>query len=351
MKDICIVVCALVVSASSTLGDVKFLRGPLTEAVTRAHAEGKPVMIDFITDWCMWCDTLDHNTYADARVAAFINESVVPIKVDAEKGEGIAVAKKYGVSGYPTILLISASGEEIDRIVGYVPPEPFLKSLTDYVKGVNTLAQLKADVQKNPSNARMRYALAAKYGARNDALQAAEHYAKLLELDPANALGHNDEAEYVLALKAMRENQSMEPVGAFAEKYPGSPLAKNALMMLVVNATRTGDAELAKKSFEHYTAKYPQDAMMMNNYAWECAERKMNLDQAAGASRKAVDLATTDNERATYLDTEAAVEFARGKKAEAVVLEEQALLLLKDAPAKERKGYEEALAKFRGGTK
>ncbi|HUI63959.1 MAG TPA: thioredoxin family protein [Bacteroidota bacterium] len=351
MKHLLFALCTLALCASSSLGDIKFLHGPLSEAVNRAQAEKKPVMIDFITDWCMWCDTLDRNTYTNARVAAFVSENVVPIKIDAEKGEGISIAKKYTVSGYPTILLINTDGEEIDRIVGYQPPEPFLKSLTDYVHGVNTLSQLKVDVQKNPSDARARYMLAAKYGARNDVEQAAEHYAKLLDLDKSNTLGHNDEAEYVLALRAMRQKQSMDPVEAFADKYPDSPLAKNAMMMLLVNATRTGDAEGAKHSFERYAAKYPSDAATMNNYAWECAQRKMNLEQAEAASGKAVSLASSGNERATYLDTEAAVKFAMGKRADAVRLESEALQLVKDAPAKDRKPYEEALARFKGASK
>lgn len=351
MKHLLFALCTLAVCSSSALADIKFLRGPLSEAVTRAQAEKKPVMIDFITDWCMWCDTLDRNTYTNAKVAAFVSDNVVPIKIDAEKGEGISLAKKYGVSGYPTILLIKSDGEEIDRIVGYAPPEPFLKSLNDYVHGVNTLSQLKTDVQKNPSDARVRYMLAAKYGARNDVEQAAEQYAKLLELDKTNALGHNDEAEYVLALRAMRQKQSMDPVAAFADKYPDSPLAKNAMMMLLINATRTGDAEGAKRTFERYATKFPSDAATMNNYAWECAQRKMNLEQAEAASGKAVGLASSGTERATYLDTEAAVKFAMGKSADAVKLETEAFELVKDAPAKDRKPYEEALAKYKGATK
>jgi thioredoxin-related protein len=331
--------------------EIKFLRGPLHEAVTRAQTEKKPVMIDFITDWCRWCDTLDARTYSDAGVADYINSAVVPIKIDAEKGEGIDIAKKYGVRAYPTILLITAEGEEIDRLLGYMPPEPFLKSVRDIVGGVNTLAQVRAAVEKNPTDPVAQYAAATKYAGRNDLASAADHYQKLLELDPTNALGHNEEAEFSIAINDLQSKKDPAPLSAFADKYPGSSKVRDALGTLVTLSLRNGDGDGAKKFFLRYTAKYPNDAMMMNNYAWTCAGKKLNLDHAAETARAAVALASTDGERAMFLDTQATVEYVRGNVKDAVALEEKALGLLKDAPPKERKEYEDTLAKFKAGGK
>ena len=109
--------------------DVKFLTGPFNDALARAGTEKKPIMIDFYTDWCRWCDTLDAKTYSDTQVSEFIAKNVVPYKIDAEKGEGIDLAKKYGVKAFPTILLIQSNGEEIDRLLGYMPPDKFLQTL------------------------------------------------------------------------------------------------------------------------------------------------------------------------------------------------------------------------------
>jgi tetratricopeptide (TPR) repeat protein len=197
----------------------------------------------------------------------------------------------------------------------------------------------------------VQYALAAKYAGRFDMKSAAEHYQKLLELDPTNALGHNEEAEYTLANNAMRAERSSTKMEAFVAKYPNSPMMRNALGTLVMSALKMKDAEAAKKYFAQYEAKYPDDAMMMNNYAWECAGAKINLDHAAEVSKKAVSLAKTDNERAMLLDTQATVEFERGNTKEAIALEEKALSYLKNATPKERKEYEASLEKFKSGKK
>jgi len=95
------------------------------QALSRAKDENKPILMDFYTDWCGWCKKLDAETYGDETVAAFLNESFICLKVNAE--EHADLAKEYEVLGYPTIVFLSPDGEEIGRIVGYEPPNKFLQ--------------------------------------------------------------------------------------------------------------------------------------------------------------------------------------------------------------------------------
>lgn len=332
------------------VAEIKFLRGSLSEATAQAEAERKPVMIDFITDWCRWCDTLDARTYSDQRVADFVNARIVSIKIDAEKDEGIDIAKKYGVNAYPTIVVIKANGEEIDRILGYVPAEPFLNTITDYAEGRNTIGTLQADLKKTPSDPALNYALATKYQDRNDAARAANHFQKVLDNDPSNTLRHNEEAQYAVALATFRSTKDPSRVLSFVERFPESQMIQQALTSIWRLYIEERDGENARKFFLQTMEKFPNDAGLMNNYAWNCAEQKINLDHAVDVAKKAVDLADTDGKRAGYIDTEATVEFARGSVKQAIVLEQQALDLLKDAPAKTRKPYEDSMAKFKAGT-
>jgi pentatricopeptide repeat protein len=53
--------------------------------------------------------------------------------LDAEK-EGKDVAKKYNVTGYPTILFLNTSGEVEGKIGGYMPPESFAPEMTKYIQ-------------------------------------------------------------------------------------------------------------------------------------------------------------------------------------------------------------------------
>jgi thioredoxin-related protein len=337
--------------ATTGQAEIKFLHGQLAEAIKKADTEKKPVMIDFITDWCRWCDTLDARTYSNANVAGYVNEHLVAIKIDAEKGEGIDIAKKYGVAAYPTILFIRSNGEEIDRILGYVQAEPFLKTATDYVNGVNTMSALLEQLQSKPSDGALHYALATKYADRNNSKSASEHFKKLIEFDPSNSLGHNEEAEYNVAVAAFKESKDPEPVEAFTIKYPKSEMVRSALYTLWRSYTKAKDGVNARKYFTQYIEKNPNDAGMMNNYAWGCAENGINLDHAAEVAKAAVDLTTKDADRASFLDTYATVEFTKGNTDKAIALEQQALDILKKVPDAKLTEYQKSMAKFKLGKK
>ena len=89
----------------------------------------KMVLLDFETDWWTWCDRLDNDTFSNKKIIDFANNHLISLKIDAEKGSGPMQKEKYRVRGYPTIIVLDNSGNELDRIVGYLPPEDFLKEL------------------------------------------------------------------------------------------------------------------------------------------------------------------------------------------------------------------------------
>jgi len=114
----------LIVMSAETESKVKWLYD-YDQALARAGDENKPILVDFYRDWCGWCKKLDAETYGNETVAAFLNESFICLKVDAE--EHVDLAEEYDVVGYPTILFLSPDGEEIGRIAGYKPPDKFLQ--------------------------------------------------------------------------------------------------------------------------------------------------------------------------------------------------------------------------------
>ncbi|HVP56859.1 MAG TPA: thioredoxin domain-containing protein [bacterium] len=92
-------------------------------ALKTAKDERRPVMIDFYTDWCGWCKRLDADTYVDKQVISASGDFVsLKINADAER----AIAARYNITGFPTILFIDSSGQEVYRVVGYQPPQAFL---------------------------------------------------------------------------------------------------------------------------------------------------------------------------------------------------------------------------------
>lgn len=96
------------------------------DALKSAKSQNKPIMVDFYTDWCGWCKKLDSDTYSDPKVRAAA-EKFICVKVDAEKES--ALANKYAVAGFPTIMFLDKDGKVISKITGYLPPDKFLANI------------------------------------------------------------------------------------------------------------------------------------------------------------------------------------------------------------------------------
>lgn len=138
-----IVVLAAVLVALAAAGGVFFLLKPFQssspaegsidwrydfhEALNLAQTEGKPVMVDFYADWCEWCRKLDAETYTDRRLAAFLEERFVTLKIDVDDRETLVLVDRYQIWELPTIVFLTPAGEEVGRIVGYRPPDEFYR--------------------------------------------------------------------------------------------------------------------------------------------------------------------------------------------------------------------------------
>lgn len=101
------------------------------EALKVAQATGKPLMIDFTAEWCAACHEMERYTYTDPRVVAAA-EGFVPVMLDCtEKGDPaiVALQKKYGVTGLPTVVFVMPDGRILGGTVGFVEADDFLPEM------------------------------------------------------------------------------------------------------------------------------------------------------------------------------------------------------------------------------
>lgn len=99
------------------------LRSPFERAVRQAADRKTLLLVDFTTEWCGWCRKLERDVYPDPAVSRQLSR-VVYVKLDAER-EGATLARRYGVSGFPTLIFLTPSGQIAGEIAGYLPATAF----------------------------------------------------------------------------------------------------------------------------------------------------------------------------------------------------------------------------------
>lgn len=97
-------------------------------ASAAAKQANRPILADFTgSDWCGWCIRLKKEVFDTPEFKAWATKNVVLLEVDfprkkaqkpSEKTRNQALAEKYGIEGYPTIVLMDAAGKELGRL-GY----------------------------------------------------------------------------------------------------------------------------------------------------------------------------------------------------------------------------------------
>ena len=97
---------------------IEFFHGTYAEAQVKAKEEGKQIFMDFYTSWCGPCKMMAKKYFTLESVGKEFNKKFICLKVDAEKGEGPELAKKYGVRAYPTLIFTDASGKELKKAIG-----------------------------------------------------------------------------------------------------------------------------------------------------------------------------------------------------------------------------------------
>jgi len=115
----------------------------LKVAQDRAYAENRLVLINFTgSDWCGWCIKLKSEVFNSSEFNAFAERHLMLVEVDFPKRKAISaqqravnkgLANKYGIQGYPTVVLLNAKGNEIGRL-GYMQggPAAFIKAIRQH---------------------------------------------------------------------------------------------------------------------------------------------------------------------------------------------------------------------------
>src|SRR5438067_13820048 len=68
-----------------------------------ALTKNRPLLLDFGTPQCFWCQRLDVTTFRDPQVVDVLNEQFIPLKVEAARDPRLTEALR--IQSYPTLVL------------------------------------------------------------------------------------------------------------------------------------------------------------------------------------------------------------------------------------------------------
>jgi thiol-disulfide isomerase/thioredoxin len=126
MKKILIIILWIIPCIAPAQG-ISFEHGEWATALEMSKKEGKLVFVDAFTTWCGPCKMLSRNTFPDSAVGAYFNKHFINVKMDMEKGEGIALAQQYTIASYPTLLFVNSTGELVHKAVGFHTPTQLIE--------------------------------------------------------------------------------------------------------------------------------------------------------------------------------------------------------------------------------
>lgn len=106
---------------------INFIENNLNEALKQAQSTQKLIFVDAYTTWCGPCKMMAKTVFPDANVSALYNTRFINLKMDMEKGEGIAMAKRYDVTAFPTLLFLDGDGQIVHKALGFHDINDFIE--------------------------------------------------------------------------------------------------------------------------------------------------------------------------------------------------------------------------------
>lgn len=132
---------------------MKFEETNFKTLLAQAKKENKIIFVDAYASWCGPCKLMAKNIFTKPAVGDYYNANFINTKIDMEKGEGIELAKKYGVKAFPTYLFINGDGDIMYRGTGYYEESDFInigKDANDPNKQLSVLTKRFNAGEKDP---------------------------------------------------------------------------------------------------------------------------------------------------------------------------------------------------------
>jgi len=107
------------------------------------------VILDLVAVWCHWCHVMEETTYRDPEVVRTIGAHFVALRVDQDSRPDLS--NRYEDYGWPATIIFDASGKELVKFAGYIPPERMRTLLAGVVADPTPGPSVRAEAPRSSS--------------------------------------------------------------------------------------------------------------------------------------------------------------------------------------------------------
>ena len=247
--------------------------------------------------------------------------------MNANDEDAHKIFDEYNCKGVPHLLFVDNKGNEVDRIIGYLPPSEYLARIQDIRNNKHTLDDYLTQYESGKANADLIAGIAMKYEERGDSDNAKEFYSILIKDYPDPISEYYQRGTYYLASDAFKNGIPMA-LNAYIGSFPDSPFIEEAFFTMAYHYADKEMKEDELKVYAQMLSRFPDDTGILNSYAWRMAEIETNLEDALVKAKRAVELSADDpNSQANIIDTEAEVLWKLKRFDEAINAIEKSIMI------------------------
>ncbi|MFT7245616.1 MAG: thioredoxin-related protein [Candidatus Azotimanducaceae bacterium] len=139
------------ISAEPETTVITWFDGSVETAFAQANVDDKPLFLYWGAVWCPPCQEIKHTVFKSRR---FIEQtqSFVPVYLDGDTEAAQAAGEKFGVKGYPTMIVFNSAGTEITRIPGGIDISRYNDILESAQDSITPTALLVANLTTDPGS-------------------------------------------------------------------------------------------------------------------------------------------------------------------------------------------------------
>jgi protein disulfide-isomerase len=140
----------MMLNSVSAMADIAW-QTDLQAAHKLSQNSGKLMLVHFYSDNCVWCDRLEAGAFGNPQVSDAINREFIPVKIHA--GKQASVANHFGVTQWPTDVIVDATGLVHGRSVSPQAPAEYVQMLTASIQHARANSATTMIAQSGPTPA------------------------------------------------------------------------------------------------------------------------------------------------------------------------------------------------------